>query len=429
MYPKIRFWFAIHLSWCLALCASGHAQPPDKGDVITGTVRSATKPVSGAVLSLFLNAELLQTARSGNDGKFVLATHMVAASVLVGTKYTVVAQSGDFMLATQMVMTGSRAALDIVLSPSLPLAVRVVGADGQGVAEVSIDAIGLDPSPSRLTLPQIGPAIRTVQMVSQRARTGPDGRTNLRGLPASGTVSLSVLRPGYASAIYNINAGQRTPLSLKVSRETTLTGRVLYVDTMQPFSMPGVVAKVQMWNTYKLWRQTDIAADGAFRITDIPSLGFTGEPSLGINLELGIGDDTPRTAPGLSVRYVSLGRNYNAFVTREVDGRKQWYLGYVEAGPMGMVYREGEQVQSNILLHPLARITGVIRPPGQTASVWYHDPRSINADWRVETDAAGSFEIFAPAGEVTVDVETGGKRSQVVLKGLKAHETREIVVP
>ena len=62
-------------------------------------------------------------------------------------------------------------------------------------------------------------------------------------------------------------------------------------------------------------------------------------------------------------------------------------------------------------------------------TISYHDPRLLYQDWRTYAygqNGQGHFEIFAPVGDVTLNFRSGDKAGELLLKDLKAHETREV---
>jgi len=253
------------------------------------------------------------------------------------------------------------------------------------------------------------------------------GVITINGLSGSNG-KFQVRAPGFASL--ERDASQVHQGAIQLSRETVLEGRILYEDTGLPFYHPTPVAKVQAWRNYRLWRQGPIKPDGSFEIGDIPSLELMGEKELSFNIELNIRDITQAvTGNGMTLRYAPNG--YNAFVALDAteNAPQKWYLGYVSTEEKGLVYAEGERVQLDYLLHPLARIKGKVLPlpGGEPATISYHDPSSWYADWAVSTDAQGNFEIFAPEGDVTLIYHLPENAvAKQLIQNLKAHETREI---
>lgn len=425
---------------CLCSLAAGvaHAQPPERAEELIGTVTKSTDghPVSGAQISVFSRGLLLQKAPSAANGKFIVAPLLMAASRMPGTSYNVFTRAEGYAPSLLTITPGLHLApVEIKLTPEVPLAMRAVTSSGAPVSGAEIQVLGFDPRPFATRKQRPGVVVTNYQIDNAHAVTGANGTAQLHDMPLVGTISLGVNCEGYAGVIQNIDAETRSPVLLTLSRETTVTGRVLFGDTKEAFALPGVSIRAQLAGTYYAVRQAELGADGAYQLHDIPSLESAGGTALALSLYLGAAHEEPLTGPGLSARYVEFRRNHNIFVTREIKGVTRWYLGYAETGRHGLHYKEGEKLQHDVLLQPLGRITGTLPAVGATTPraaevrISYDDPRSSFGTWSVVPDANGHFEIFAPPGDITLNIEGMGRRRTVLVPGLKAQETREIQVP
>lgn len=425
--------------------AQAHAQPPVSGEIFAGTVvrEKDGKPIAGAQVSIFAAGWLLQKLTSDANGAFSSAPLLMAASRFPNTSYAVLTIAPGYApLAQSIGPTEPTSPFPIKLAEGIPVTVRVVDSTGKALGGSQIQLLGFDARPPAALKPRQGVAVTTYKLDSTIQKTGTDGKVALRSLPLAGTVSLAISQDGYASSIQNIDAESKSQIDLPLSRETVVSGKVLFADTKEPFVFPGIIIRARM-RGFGMPRQADLGPDGTFQIRDIPSLELTGETSLGVFMDPGITSDEPRTEGSVSVSYAQFRRNMNVLVTRESKGAKRWYIGYGLGGESGLRYKEGERVQQDLLLQPLGRITGTLRtaaaPPPSIANlvvntapppprISYHDPRSVYGDWTVSPDENGHFEIFAPPGDVTLTIVTNKQRSQMVVTGLKAQETREIQV-
>jgi hypothetical protein len=421
------------------------AQPPDTNHIVFGQVVDAKtgQPIIGADIAVLRNGQdLLIETRTAKDGGFVASPLLNPNHRTKDDSYVVVVRAASYAMTFQNVPIASAAEakpVEIKLAAEQPMTVRVVTVASQPVVGATIRI-----SQVVVPVPWRAPGFTRIVTVSSdklahrpaSLTTDKNGNATLHDLPGQGDIQVEITHPDYTGATHRITLPQKAVASLLLSRETIVLGRVILGDTGETFYHPRLSAKVQEWRGYKLWRTAPIEPDGSLLIRDIPSLEMMGQKNLSINLNLvmqspnDVLKSMPGTRAGITLRYIQYGGNWNAFLTLADLDRTRWYLCYAEAEEAGLRYQEGEQVEHDLVFHPLARVMGrVLLPPGeQTARVSYYNPRSsrMYSDWTVPTDAEGNFEIFVPTGDVILNFQSGNANGTQTLKDLKAHETREV---
>ncbi len=387
-------------------------------------INSQTKqPVVGAQVQAYGNGQLLHSAKTNDKGLFALGNFATTGPDLP-RDYVLVVQAPGLVGMPTVVEPTREKPISLAVSSGIPLALQLLSSEGKPIAGVGVTITGFTAAPG---LSKMAPNL-VLPPGALQGQSDAEGKVVFPSLPESGSVELkTAAHAGFATDIFSVALSGTGEKTHQLARETVVTGRVM-LGTERPFSAPGLRVKAQSWSypwaEYENWRMGNIAPDGSFQISNVPSLESLGEPSYGINLDLqdlGYGQER-EVAPGVKVAYVN---GWNMMVTLDHNGRTERWISFVEARERGLKYSEGARLKHDMVLQPLALLRGQL--PANLVQrgrrdIWYRPPLSIYGDWRVSADSEGRFEIPVPVGNVTVNFPDGAR----TLTGLKAHEVRVV---
>ncbi len=402
--------------------------PPLTGHVTNG--RSGG-PAAGALVMVFRRGEMLDEARVAGNGDFKV-TRIPAD---VSGPYAVVARLPQANPAVAPIVTitspeGNKL-LDITLPASEPLRVKITDTAGHPLADATITATVVEytkmDAGMRMPIGTRIPWEYKGEPISGTNVSGADGAASILELPHDAAIHLLAKKKGFADTVAKIRVPSKDEVLLKLARPAIVEGTVM-LNEDEPLAVPEWRMKMQgwraPWSEWDNFRMGNFDAKGHYEIRNVTSLEVLGEPTYGINIDIG---DATHPAPDITGTYVPPnGGGWDLMVTVTRNGKTERYISFVEAANKGLKFAEGARVRRDVMLVPMALVKGTMPPSlPPDATVSYRDKRSIYGPWFVHAKANGHFEIPVPVGDVKLNIAN----RVVAVTDLKPQEVRVITVP
>ncbi|MGB1700348.1 MAG: carboxypeptidase-like regulatory domain-containing protein, partial [Nannocystaceae bacterium] len=219
------------------------------------------EPASGCVVTLWRSGQRLQDGACTGDGRFRLELAEGAMEESPDAVTSIEITVPRYLRAS-LALTGEEAVPlkgvgntldlgDVALGSAVPLRGVVLDAEGEGVADVVVEAMPIE----HLDEPE-----------PWRARTNAAGEFEYRTLPR-GPLRIELRDPRYAPSVVEAVAPYDAVV-LPVSRYKTVTGEVDLEAIASAGAMP-IVARIQGSGVWPP-RTVKVAEDGSFRFEEIP---------------------------------------------------------------------------------------------------------------------------------------------------------------
>jgi hypothetical protein len=391
-------------------------------DTVVGKVvqRADGAAIADAKITIYSGDAILSSTRSNQRGVFVVGS---LPEKDVPHRYLLLAQKEGFASAMALAdpYSEQEIAFSLVKGSSLP--VHVVTSDGMPVPDATVSVQGLMLTNSGSEYSQSFSVPSGVMSAIGPVTTDAKGEATISNLPSDVFVELKAEHAQFADVVQLVALPHPQPAQITISRETIIRGRVLLDGN--PLYAPGMRIKTQGFGTvygqFRNWHTTPLRDDGTFEIRKIPSLEVMGESSLCINLDFNSSNGPTTLRPGLTAEYVPRTRGgWDTLIAEQKNGQTRYWLAHVRAWKTGLVYQEGENLQVDFHLKPMALLKGQV--PRGTHSISYTDPDSRYGQWNIRPDASGKFELPVPVGDVSLRFSG----SLQTIKNLKPHEIRTV---